>query len=82
MTDSDTIPNTTPTREADILRGGPAIRRFVNEFFDPPLSQRAIYRWVEENKIPAAKSGGELIASKTAIRARITGKLPGARVTP
>jgi hypothetical protein len=55
--------------QGDILRGIARIAPFVRELLDEPdLPNSKIYDWLSRKKIPGGKVGGDVVASKTALR--------------
>jgi hypothetical protein len=52
----------------DLLLGAKAIAQFVNTLFDgEPFSERDVWNWCAYKKLPHAKHGASIVASKRKI---------------
>jgi hypothetical protein len=69
------MPNYLNLDPGDLLLGGKAITAYVNTLFDPttPITEWQLYAWVERGHVPVNRVGNRLIASKTQIRAALSG---------
>jgi hypothetical protein len=66
--------------DGDILRGAGTITPFLRTLLsDPSISDKKVYDWIGRGKIPGGKVGGDVVASKEALRrhyARAAGLSP------
>lgn len=63
----------------NILLGCAPLRSFIVELTgDATITEGQIYRWVDQQYIPAGKLGGKIIASKKKIIAKISEAASGA----
>jgi hypothetical protein len=55
----------------DVMRGCDAIAQFINEeLSEKPVTPKQVRGWISKGLIPAGKLGNQIVASKSAIRAR------------
>jgi hypothetical protein len=65
------------TDEPDLLLGGAAITRYLNELLAPgTISRAVVYRWIEAKRLPVGRLGSQVLGSRRLIRehlARLAG---------
>jgi hypothetical protein len=59
----------TDLNDGDIMRGAGTIRQFLRALLsDPSISDKKVWDWIYRGKIPGGKVGGDVVASKQALR--------------
>jgi hypothetical protein len=69
------MPNEAYAVDRDLLLGATAISDFVNSLVDTdrPITPKMIYAWIERKHLPVRRIGARIVASKTKIRAHLSG---------